>query len=145
MSLADFEPEKVKVAFKKGGIEVRGLTLVDVAFLMREHLDDLEALIPILSGTNVTQELGVSLLIKNGAALIREAPGLVAMAIAVAADEPDEVDKARMLSMPAQLKAMKAIAQLTFEEAGGPKNFFESLTPFLRQMAPTLPKTDSPT
>lgn len=143
MSLANFVPDTVKVPHKKGDFEVRGLTLVDVAFLMREHLDDLEALIPVLTNASISHDMGVSLLIKNGAALIREAPGLVATAIAIACDEPDSVDQARRLSMPMQLNILKAMAKLTFDEAGGPKNFLESLLPFLRQAMPVLPKTDS--
>jgi len=144
MSLADFQPERAKVAYKGGDFDVRGLTLNDVAILLRHHLDDLEALIVVFS-RDFDQTAIVSAVTQHGVALIKEAPGLVANLIAIASDEPDEVDQARALSMHTQVNALETIARLTFDEAGGAKKFVESLNHLLRGLRPTLLKTDSPT
>ena len=148
MSLAAFVPPKSVVSSRGGDVEVRGLTLDDIAVLMRNHLDDVNALVELFernAGAPTTDNL-VSQIVTNAVSLIREAPGLVAMMIAMAADEPDSVDNARAMSMSLQVKVIKAIAELTFEEAGGPKNFIESLMMLLKGMTrPSLTETGSPT
>ena len=62
--------------------------------------------------------------------LVTDAPGLVAHAIALAADEPALVDKASSLPIPVQLKLVQTIGTLTFEDFGGAKKtmaMFENL------------------
>lgn len=141
MSLTDFAPPKTVVHSRGGDVEVRGLTLDDIAVLMRDHLDDVNALVELFernAGTPTADNM-VSQIVTNAVSLIREAPGLVAMMIAMACDEPDAVDNARSMSMSLQVKVIKAIAELTFEEAGGPKNFIESLMMLLRGMLRPAP------
>lgn len=137
MSIHDYKPATAKVVFKGGDFEVRGLALDDVAVLMRSHLSDLNALMDIYSSTAANDGIKTNAMAKYALKLVKEAPGLVANLIALAADEPNEVDAFRRLSMPIQLRAIEAIGTLTFEESGGPKNFIESLINLFRVIKPS--------
>lgn len=143
MSLSDYFPAKEVVAFQGGQFEVRGLTLDDLAILLRDHLTDLDAVISII-GSDIKHETGVALMAQHGVKLIREAPGVAAMAIAIACDEPDAVDNARKLTMPVQLRALEAIYRLSFDEEDGPKKVLSGLMSLLSGTA-NLKKTDTRT
>ncbi len=123
---------------------VRGLSLDDVAVLMNQHLGDLEKLFDLYEGT-VREDTKVLATAQFAIGLTRDAPALVANIIAMAADEPHAVNKARLLPMPVQVEAIKAIASLTFHEAGGAKNFLTSLTNLIAAVAPTANQTGSNT
>jgi hypothetical protein len=140
MSIHDYKPETAEVEFKGGSLTVRGLALDDVAVLMRSHLVDLDKLIGIYQ-SEVNDAAAVASFAQYALALAREAPGLVANIIALSCDEPEHVDKFRKLSIPITTRAVEKIIQLTFEEAGGPKKFVESLMQMIRGMR--APKTDS--
>lgn len=144
MSLADYEPIRAEVGFKGGSLSVRGLALDDVAVLMRTHLDDLNPLVDLYT-KEVKTDVDVAAMSQYIIGLVKEAPGLVANLIAIACDEPDAVDNARKLPMPTQVKALKMIGALTFEEAGGPKKFIESLVGLVRSATPALNQTGSHT
>lgn len=135
MSIHDYKPAKAEVVFKGGSFAVRGLALDDVAVLMRSHLTDLNALMNIYDSTG-SDAVKTNAMAKYALKLVQEAPGLVANLIAIAADEPNEVDLFRALSMPLQLRAIEKIGELTFVEAGGPKNFIESLINLFRVIKP---------
>lgn len=146
MSLSNYRAPKAVVPFKGGQVEVRGITFDDLAILMRNHLDDVDNLVKIFNRPGLTAESAVPAILQNCIGLVREAPGLTAQLIALAADEPENVAEARSLGMAIQVKVIRAIADLTFEEAGGPKKFLESLFGLMRGMiSETLPQTDSPT
>lgn len=143
MSLADYKPARESVEFKGGSVSVRGLSLDDMTVLMRNHLADLDRLMEIYR-RDVRDELAVAAAIQYGVSLAREAPGLVAHVIALASDEPDHVDQARMLPLPVQVEILKSVGRMTFEEVGGAKKFLEGLDSLFRQIRPA--KTpDSPT
>ncbi len=135
MSLADFQPARETVAFKGGEFSVRGLALDDVAVLMRHHMSDIDALVNAFA-SDTTPEMASTVVVQHAITLIKEAPGLVANLIALASDEPDSVDNARRLGIAVQVRAIEAIAKLTFDEAGGPKKFVESLVNLLRGLRP---------
>ena len=118
MALADFTPDKVTVPLgKTASVDVRGLGIQDFSQLMHVHLDDLAGLIDIYekSGGNFTEAGMLQFVLR----LVTDAPGLVAHAIALAADEPTLVDKASSLPIPVQLKLVQTIGTLTFEDFGG--------------------------
>lgn len=144
MALADYSPERVAIGFKGGSFQVRGLSLDDVSVLMKDHLADLDELL-VLYSRNVDPQMTVAATAQYAVTLVREAPSLVANVIALASDEPDAIDNARRLPLPTQVDALKAIGQLTFEEAGGAKKFFESLKELVMRVRPPLTMTDSPT
>jgi len=129
MALADFTPDKVTVPLgKTASVDVRGLGIQDFSQLMHVHLDDLGGLIELYekSGGNFTEAGLLQFVLR----LVTDAPGLVAHAIALAADEPTLVDKASSLPIPVQLKLVQTIGALTFEDFGGAKKtmaMFENL------------------
>ena len=144
MSLADYQPLRHVVPFKGGDISVRGLSLDDVAMLMNEHLSDIDKLFGLYDGS-VREDVKVLATAQFAIGLIREAPALVANMIALACDEPEAVPQARKLPIPVQVEAIKAICMLTFDEAGGAKNFLSSLTNLIAAVAPAANQTGSNT
>lgn len=134
MALADFTPDKVTVALgKNASVDVRGLGIQDFSQLMHVHLEDLAGLIDIYekSGGNFTEASLLQFVLR----LVTDAPGLVAHAIALAADEPELVDKAASLPIPVQLKLVQAIGTLTFEDLGGAKKTMAMLENLLASAA----------
>lgn len=134
MSLADYQPSRATVEFRGGSLNVRGLSLDDVTHLIRHHLDDLDQIIAMY-GDGVDTQMASVATAQYALKLVREAPGLVANVIALASDEPDHAEKARMLPLPVQVDVLKEVGRLTFEEAGGLKKFVESLTTLLGGMS----------
>lgn len=136
MGLADYQPVRETVAISGGqSMQVRGLALEDVTVLFRAHLADLDKVVAIF-GKQLDADQAVTAMMTHAIALVKEAPGLVANLIALASDEPDAVDNARRLPFAVQVTALKAVARLTFDEAGGPKKFVEGLGDLLRGLAP---------
>lgn len=146
MALADYQPERVVIEYKgKALISVRGLSFEDTTVLARNHLTDLQTIFTMFQGGGDSK-----LLLDQGDDVERllfdvivKAPGTVARAIALAADEPNgEADAAR-LPMPMQLKILIEIVRLTFEDVGGPLAFATMLS----QIAgvPPPPPPDRPT
>ena len=143
MGLADYQPARQTVEFKGGSVSVRGLSLDDLTVLLKHHLQDLDNLMEIYQ-RDVKDELAIAAAVQYGVSLAREAPGLVAHVISLACDEPDKVDRARILPLPIQVELLKAIGSLTFEEVGGAKKFFESLQTLTAAIRPGTRKTASP-
>lgn len=141
MGLADYQPARESVAFRGGSFEVRGLSAEDLGVLLRNHLPDLDNLFELYA-EGVDERLAVFGTAQYIIKIVQEAPGLTSNVIALAADRPDLVDKARTLPLPVQVEALKTIIRLTFEEAGGPKNFFESMKNLV--MATCLPAATTP-
>lgn len=136
MSLADFQPARESVTFNGGEFSVRGLALDDVTVLMRHHMSDVDKLVEAFSSNDSTPEYAAKIAAQHIVTLVKEAPGLVANLIALASDEPDSVENARRLGIAVQIRALETIAKLTFDEAGGPKKFVESLVALLRGLRP---------
>lgn len=144
MALADYQPKRVVVEIRKGlDFNVRGLSFEDISTLMGNFAVDLDKLIDIYAKVGDTEDM--SEMAQYTVALVREAPLLVAQMIALASDEPDSVEQARTLTMVTQINAIRAIGKLTFEEAGGPKKFFESLTELVKTITPRRNQTGSRT
>lgn len=141
MSLADYQPLRRSIPIRGGEISVRGLSLDDVAALMHDHLADLDSLFNMYQESAESALASASFIVK----VAREAPALVGLGIALAADEPTMAAKARQLSLPIQIEIIKVILELTFEEAGGARKFFESLSMLLKTLTPAIPQTASPT
>lgn len=140
MSLANFKPETRVVKGRNYELEVRGLCLLDLSGLLRTHMADLEHVFDLYEKQG-TDNLSHVALGKFALALVKDAPGLVAHAIALACDEPDAVDKAAKLPFMAQVSALKDIGSLTFEEIGGVKKFLENIN---QLMAGLRPPQDEP-
>lgn len=143
MALADYAPERVDITYRgKALASVRGLNLEDVTVLMRQHLDELRqvySLVGANSGKLLPGDTEATIL-----KLISDTPALAAKIIAIASDEPDQIEAARRLSMPLQMKILLEVARLTFEDIGGPLVFAGMMNtmvanlPALPSAAPTI-------
>lgn len=114
------------IKFRDGEFNVRGLTPADITQLVRVHYEAASKAFDRFAGRDPN-----SLSLDDAGAmatdLFTEAPALVAHAIALAADEPDQFDKAMMLPLDVQVIAIEQIAILTFRAEGGVKNFGETV------------------
>lgn len=130
MGLRDLKiPEEV-VEIPGGSFAVRGLNTDDMAYLIRKHGASMEKAYASFadSNENFTPEDLKDFLVP----LLEYAPELLAELIACAADDMEAVPVARRLPFPSQVDALEKIAQLTFEVAGGPKKFLETVTRLLQ-------------
>jgi hypothetical protein len=137
MALSDFQVARKPVLFRgEPLIEVRGLALNDISFLIRDHLDQLNALFDMYDKPE-TRESALVESAQFAITLIKQAPDLVAQMIVLAADEQQSMlDVARKLPLPTQVEAVRAIIELTFEEAGGAKKFIDSLMSLVSGVMP---------
>src|SRR5690606_18560006 len=108
MTLAAYKPETIDVKGKNYELTLRGLGMTDIASMMRTHLTDLEHVFELYE-KHGESEMNTVALGRFALALIKDAPGLVAHAIALASDEPEHVDSAAKLPFMAQVSALKAI------------------------------------
>ena len=121
MSLHDFTPERVAIKHKgKPLMEVRGSNLEDLAYLVREHLEDLRTLQTRATGA---QAEIFSRLNQDGFLLkvLTDLPVIASEIIARAADaEEGGAANIRRLPLGTQILAMQEILRMTLEDVGGP-------------------------
>lgn len=135
MALSDFKPETELVSGRNYKFSVRGLGMVDISSMMRTHLSDLEHVFDLYEREGAGDMSNVALG-RFALALIKDAPGLVAHAIALACDEPDAVENAARLPFMAQVSALRSIGKLTFEEIGGVKKFLDNFNDLMAGLRP---------
>lgn len=130
MPLAGYKAQTRTIALAgDNSFVVKGLSLNHIAILIREHFDDLEALMTIFtSGGQDIENLDMRAVALS---LISNAPGFVANVIALSAGEGDASD-AEQLPGPVQLKALLDIGELTFSEVGGVKKSMEVIAGLLK-------------
>lgn len=137
MALSDFQVARKPVLFRgEPLIAVRGLALNDISYLIRDHLDQLNKLFDLYDKPE-TRETALAESAKFALHIVKEAPELVAQMIVLASDEPQEnIEIARKLPLPVQVEAVRAIIELTFEEAGGAKKFLDSVMSLVSGVMP---------
>lgn len=135
MALKDFAIRKDQVSFQGGVLEVRGLALIDIAVLIRDHLDELNRLFAMYDNED-TRATAITEAANFAINLVKESPVIVAKMIALACDEPESLEVAERLPLPVQVEAMRKIIEMTFEEAGGAKKFLDSLVALMGGMMP---------
>lgn len=136
--LKDFVIRKDTMTFQGGSVELRGLALADITVLIRDYLDELNALFKLYQDEK-TRDTAVTQSVKFATAILVEAPLLAAQMIACAADEgdiPEALETAKKLPLPTQVEMVRKIIDLTFEEAGGAKKFGDMLMGMVVSLAP---------
>lgn len=127
MSLSDYQPETAVIAIPGGEFSVRALGVGDLTLVFRTYMEDMEAVGRILegqiNGRILTPAIGLAIAMD----LIRLAPNFVSAVIALAAGEPEAVDKAAKLPLHAQVAALSAIARMTFQDVNGLGNILTTL------------------
>lgn len=122
---------------------VRGLSLVDVSYLVSRHRADLEKVFSLYQSFSQADPsiadgaaLSDATIISYGYELLREAPGILANIIAVGADARDQVENIARLPATIQIDALKAVCTLTIEDFGGLKPLVGRLMSFAAEVAP---------
>lgn len=121
--------EQAVVQFKGGEFPVQGLSIEHVTFIIKHHSHKLNDLFNRVlakaqdpEGEFSAEEVGSMIL-----PFLDEAPEVGALIIACGAGDPSDVTLARKLPLPVQLDALEQILRLTFDAAGGPKKFLETV------------------
>lgn len=138
MSLKDFQIAKDSVTFRGGSLELRGLSLNDFSFLMRDYMSEINNLFKLYDNSS-TRESAIAQATQFAVTIVRETPNMVAQAIVLCADEDQAMlPIAAKLPLPMQVECVRKILALTFEEAGGAKNFLDSLVGMVKEVGPTM-------
>lgn len=128
MPLAGFQPETRKVSTGGGNsFDVKGLSLNEIAVLIREHFPDLDAIVDLFQGVNLKDDDQLRPLLLS---VVSQAPGFAANVIALAAGEGSASD-AEKLPGPVQVKALLDIGELTFADVGGVGKAWEMIAGLL--------------
>lgn len=130
MALEDFDLPTAEVSLPNGTtFTVRGLALLDLAPLITRRRQAIEGFFVKFSKQGAKGKAGANSDIIGAATdLLSVAPELAGEVIACAADRPHLLAKIMILPITVQLEALEKIANLTFDAAGGPGNFFAALT-----------------
>jgi hypothetical protein len=129
MPLAGYQPETRTVQIgPQNTMVVRGISLTDLATLIREHMPDMDAVFDLFKSVDTMKVEDLQPLILT---VVTQAPGLAANVIALAAGEGDASDAAK-LPMPVQVAALLDIGSLTFTEVGGVGKFMEMVAALLK-------------
>src|ERR1700748_2927400 len=130
MKLSDYTPETSLIPLgKKGHLEVRGLSFIDITGLLRRHQADMELMFEmyesaVAASSKGNDSIGDTLILK----MLTEAPMLAGEIICTACGDLEATsEQARMLPFPTQALALVAVLKLTFDEVGGVKNFLGTL------------------
>ncbi len=109
-------------------ITVRGLSSEDVMRLVKIHGPAMSAIFDKVTKNAI--DLDLNNMSNIASVLLDQAPAIVSDTIVIACDSKDVVaafEVAQRLPVSAQLKALEAIAELTFVEGGGVGEFFETV------------------
>lgn len=123
-TLGDLVLATAEVKTPGGSFSVRGLALADVMMISQSFGPQAAMLFTKVINKEKILEADVRTILMD---LLPQAPDMLALAIALAADEPDMVSKVRKLQPQYQLAALESIFQLTFEGEAELKKFMESI------------------
>lgn len=141
MSLADYTPARTEIFHHgKPMLTVRGLNTDDISALVRHHIQDLQTLVKTFSpdGKLLPENPNVDALLFS---LITKFPTTAARMIALAADEPDQIENARKLPFPLQMEIALNIVKLTFEDVGGPLAFAGIVRHMMAELSSASPRS----
>lgn len=132
MALTDFTPITDEVKVSDGvSFAVRGLSFDDISTLVQSHYDPLSRLFDeyiaegIAAAVIETENDELSQVVLG---VMKQAPGLIADVIALAADERDEVDRIKRLTIGVQIDAIQKTLVLTLQAEGGLGKLVETIT-----------------
>lgn len=135
MALKDYViPEKVIELSGGVSFAVRGLSLPQVTYLLTKHGEKVRDLFGSYQANLEGSNLSLTDMEAIGNVVLLSAPDLAAEIIAVAAGEEDAIDVIQRMPFPAQIAALEAVADLTFDSAGGPKKLWETVIRVCRSL-----------
>jgi hypothetical protein len=126
MSLRKYQSPRREITLPDGStFPVRGLSFLDLSKLVLTHREEFVAAGKIVSANK--DDMGTL-----AAVLAQTLPGLVASAVAVAADEPDLTSVIESLPLSVQLEAILAVGELTVRDANSIPKILAGLARMLR-------------
>ena len=126
-----------KITFEGGEFELRGVSLPDISAAIIEHREAVDRVADILRSRvemNDTASM-IDILID----VIRESPYLAAFLICSCADEPNAYSAAFHLPLAVQVEALRAIGDMTFQDADALKKLIADVKGLLAGMRPPRP------
>ncbi len=135
MSLAALLIVREDVPAPSGGgasISFRGLSYFDIVTLLEAHRADFATAVPIIRDALSNRD-SANLLVVAGE-LAKACPDLVAHALALAADSPEDAGAFAMVPLGFQLEAVVKVAGLTFRDPSALPKLLASLTTGLTKM-----------
>jgi len=126
-----------KITFEGGEFELRGVSLPDISAAIIEHREAVDRVADILRSRvemNDTASM-IDILID----VIRESPYLAAFLICSCADEPNAYSAAFHLPLAVQVEALRAIGDMTFQDAEALKKLIADVKGLLAGMRPPRP------
>lgn len=128
MSLKDFVIQTKTIKMRAGELTLNGLTFNELtALLLNDEEGVHQAYTLYEKYSRQDGSIDMANLKAFGMDLVKKFPDFVARLIALSCGELDQWPKAARLPAPAQLEALIAVAQLTFEEPSAVKKFIEQL------------------
>ena len=135
--LKDCVVTRRKITFEGGEFELRGVSLPDISAAIMEHREAVDRVADILRSRAEMDDFGsmIDILID----VIRESPYLAAFLICSCADEPDAYSAAFHLPLAVQVEALRAIGDMTFQDAEALKKLIADVRGLLAGMRPPRP------
>lgn len=147
MSLANLQLRSATVPYNGTDITVYGLSANDIAGLVLSQMDNIETIFNIIEskGVKKADDLANLNIAEVGQQLMSQVPGFIAHAIAYAAREPEFADKVLHIDAPTQVKLLKEVAQLTFVDEAGFREFVGNVVAALRSAKGVVPQNEEAT
>ena len=135
--LKDCVVTRRKITFEGGEFELRGVSLPDISAAIMEHREAVDRVADILRSRADATDFGamIDILID----VIRESPYLAAFLICSCADEPDAYSAAFHLPLAVQVEALRAIGDMTFQDAEALKKLIADVRELLAGIRPPRP------
>lgn len=126
-----------KITFEGGEFELRGVSLPDISNAIMEHREAVDRVADILRSR--TEANDAASMIDIMIDVIRESPYLAAFLICSCADEPDAYSAAFHLPLAVQVEALRAIGDMTFQDAEALKKLIADAKGLLAGIRPPRP------
>lgn len=145
MSLSNIRLRTITVPYQgadeQHDIILFGLNANDVAGIIIAQKDSMEELFDIVEGAGVKRaaDLAEADMLQLGQQLMVQMPDFIARVIAYASHEPDQWGTALQLDAPTQIKCLRAIAELTFKDEAGFREFLGNVQAALRGAKSVVP------
>ncbi len=127
-------------------IKLRGLSANAIAGIVVSQMSGIESVFNIVQGAGVKspEDLAKVDMLEVGQRLLVQAPEFMARVIAYAAHEPEQWEVVRDLPAPTQIECLKHVAQLTFNDEAGFREFAGNVVAALRSAKRAVPQKLNP-
>lgn len=141
MSLANLTIRSAIVEYNGTSITLKGLSANAIAGLIVSNMSSLEEMFDIAEklGVRGADDIANVNVAEIGTRMLAQVPDFMASAIAHAAGEPQYAHIIKDIDAPTQLKMLKAVAELTFNDEAGFREFAGNVVAALRSAKGAVP------